>query len=437
MRKLTFAIVGYGDRGAIYANGDHWYSEDMKIVAVAESVPDRLAFAKEHHKLKDDVCFESAEEFLKRERMADIACICTQDQDHFAHAIAALEKGYHLLLEKPISISEELCNGIAQKAKECGRTVLVCHVLRYSPFYTTVRDIIRSGKLGEVISLDQIENVGFFHIAHSFVRGKWRNVQTAAPMILAKSCHDMDIIYWLLGKKPERLTSFGSLRHFRAEHAPKGAAARCLDCPVRGDCPYDAVWIYLEGDPKHSFKTAGNSGWPVQVLTDHPSEETIIRALREGPFGRCVYRCDNDVVDHQVVNMEFSEGTTATFSMVGFTAETDRTIKIMGTKGELVGSMDQNSITVTRFKHAPEHINVDISDVKGGEHSGSDYKMMKAIVAHYKEYPLGADGYLASSSHELPEVDPPVCVIDDTLVSHRACFAAEYSRLHGGEAVTL
>lgn len=437
MRKVKVAVCGYGNRGGIYAQGQEWFPQQMEVVAVADAIPKRREKAKRIHCLQDSMLFDSAESLFALPRMADVAFIATQDQFHYNHAIAALEQGYHLLLEKPIGITEAECRGIYEKAKSVNRTVLVCHVLRYSPFYTTIKNIIQTGALGEIISIDQIENVGYFHIAHSYVRGSWRNTQIAAPMILAKSCHDMDVIAWLLGKKPRRLSSFGSLRHFKPEFAPAGSSHRCLDCAVRHGCPYDAVHLYLEGDPLRSFRTGGNTGWPVKVITDNPTDENVVEALREGPYGRCVYQCDNNVVDHQVVNLEYDEGTTATFSMVGFTAESDRTIQIMGTKGQLNGAMEHNTITLSVFKEEPVEIKVDVSDVKGGGHAGSDYRTVKSVLAHYIDYPVGEDGFLTTSDKELPEIDPPVCTIEHTMFSHMACFAAEYSRLHGGQAVEL
>lgn len=437
VRKIKVAVCGYGNRGAIYAQGHEWFAEQMEVVAVADAIPARLEKAKQFHKLPDDRLFSNAEALFQKPRMADVAFIATQDQLHYRHALAALRQGYHLLLEKPIGITEAECRGIYEAAKKADRTVLVCHVLRYSPFYTTVKKILKTGVLGEVVSIDQIENVGYFHIAHSYVRGSWRNTATAAPMILAKSCHDMDVLAWLLDKKPERLTSFGSLRHFKPDFAPQGAAERCLDCAVRKECPYDAVHLYLEGDPQRSFRTAGNTGWPVKVITDEPTDCNVVQALREGPYGRCVYRCDNNVVDHQVVNLEYAEGTTATFSMVGFTAESDRTIQIMGTKGQLNGAMEHNTITLSVFKKEPVEIKVDVSDVQGGGHAGSDYRTVKAVLAHYRDYPVGEDGFLTATNQAVPEIDPPVCTIADTMFSHMACFAAEYSRLHGGQVMEL
>lgn len=436
MRTLTVAVCGYGNRGSIYATGESWFGSAMKVVAAADIRPERLALAKERHHLPDDRLFASGEEMLQKPRMADLMVISTQDQQHCAHAIAALEQGYHLLLEKPISTTLENCLAIAKKAKEVHRTVLVCHVLRYSPLYTKLREMIREGKVGDVYAVDQIENVGYYHMAHSFVRGNWHSKEESAPMILAKSCHDLDILPWLVGKKVKRLSSFGHLSHFTSEHAPAGSAERCLDCAVRMNCPYDAVHLYYEGNPEFSIKTAHNTGWPVNVLCTEPTEEKVLDALRFGPYGQCAYRCHNDVVDHQTVNLECEDDVTITFSMVAFTDRCTRTIQIMGTRGQINADMDNDYVTYRPFKGEPVQVPLDTAGIQGGSHGGSDYRMMEALLDHFAQYPE-ANGFLDAGDVLVPEVDPPVCVIDDTLRSHIACFAAEDSRLEHGKLMEL
>lgn len=436
MRTLTVAICGYGNRGSVYASGEGWFAGNMKVVAAADIRPERLALAKARHGLPEDQLFASGEELLQKPRLADLMVISTQDQQHCAHALAALEKGYHLLLEKPISTTLADCEAIAQKAKEVHRTVLVCHVLRYSPMYTKLRALIREGAVGEVYAIDQIENVGYYHMAHSFVRGNWHSKEESAPMILAKSCHDLDILPWLVGKRIERLSSFGHLSHFTPEHAPGGSAERCLDCAVRMQCPYDAVHLYYEGNPEFSIKTAHHTGWPVDVLCTDPTEEKVLNALRFGPYGQCVYRCHNDVVDHQTVQMECEGGVTITFSMIAFTDRCTRTIQIMGTRGQLNADLEDDFVTYAPFKGTPQKIQLETDDIQGGSHGGSDYRMLEALLAHFAQYPE-EDGFLAAGDVFVPEVDPPVCVIDDTLKSHVACFAAEESRLAGGKVQEL
>ena len=229
--------------------------------------------------------------------MDDCAFVCTLDDDHTESATKAMKLGYHLLLEKPMNNTEEECCAIVAAANETKRTLAVCHVLRYTPFYMTLKGLIDQRAVGEVTTINQIENVGYWHQAHSFVRGNWRTVRETSPMILQKSCHDMDIILWLMGKDCMRVQSFGSLGHFNEENTPGGAPQRCLDgCPHAGSCPYYVPKLYMD---------MNRTGWPVDVITTDLSEAGRRKALEEGPYGRCVYHCDNDVVDRQVVNLEF------------------------------------------------------------------------------------------------------------------------------------
>lgn len=214
-KKVTVAIAGLGARGLeTYAKATRLFSEDVQIVAVADPISERVQAAATEYHVPPEYCFESAEKMLEHDRLADVLFICTQDRQHAGHAIPALKKGYHLLLEKPISPFLEDCRAIAQTAREYGRQVVVCHVLRYTPFYQKIKEIIQSGKIGEVIAIQATENVAYWHQAHSFVRGNWRNSDISSPMILQKSCHDMDILLWLAGKSCEKVSSFGSLTHF-------------------------------------------------------------------------------------------------------------------------------------------------------------------------------------------------------------------------------
>jgi len=279
---------------------------------------------------------------------------------------------------------------------------VVCHVLRYTPFYTTLKRLIDEGKIGEVTTINQIENVGYWHQAHSFVRGNWRSVRETSPMILQKSCHDMDIILWLMGKDCKRVHSFGSLRHFNADNAPEGAPERCLDgCPHAGKCPYYAPKLYMD---------MNKTGWPVDVITTDLSEEGRRKALEEGPYGRCVYRCDNDVVDRQVVNMEFEGGAVATFTMTGLSADFCRQIKIFGTEGQIEANMGTKQIVLHRFWEEKQTIPLDEVAGSGGGHGGGDFGLMREFLQILR------DGGVSRSGAEV------------SLQSHLICFAAERSR---------
>ena len=326
--------------------------------------------------------FASWQELLAQPRMADCAFVCTMDDDHIGPAIRAMELGYHVLLEKPMSNTEAECRQIVDAANRTGRTLAVCHVLRYTPFYMTLKNLIDQGRIGEVTTINQIENVGYWHQAHSFVRGNWRTVRETSPMLLQKSCHDMDIILWLMGKDCRRVQSFGSLRHFTPEHAPQGAPERCLDgCPHAQSCPYYAPRLYMD---------MTRTGWPVDVITTDLSEAGRRKALEEGPYGRCVYHCDNDVVDRQVVNLEFEDGAVATFTMTGFSADFSRQLKIFGTRGQIFADMGTGEIVLHPF--GSEKRLVPLEEGNGSGHGGGDHGENNRFPVILVAYGISADG---------------------------------------------
>jgi predicted dehydrogenase len=295
-------------------------------------------------------------------------------------------------------------------AKRYGRHLSICHVLRYTPFWSAIKRTIGEGRIGDVMSIQLNENVGFYHYAHSFVRGHWRNSEESSPMILAKSCHDMDILSWLMESPCRRVSSFGSLSYFRPEQAPEGATARCTDgCLAEESCPYSATRFYLGEDGR---------GWAAHFTKD-TSQEGILKALRDGPYGRCVYRCDNNVVDHQVVNLEFEGGATATFSMCGFTHDVSRSVQVMGTKGEIRGYMESGKITVYNFL-SREETEIRIHRTTSG-HGGGDEAIVRGFLR------LIADGREGAS----------LTSAGASVQSHMMAFAAEESRLNHGAPVTL
>jgi len=415
MREITVAIAGLGSRGRdAYARFIEEQPGKVKVTAAADLSDARLSEAAATFGIPAENCFQTADEMLKADKLADLMFVCTPDDNHYDTAIKALKKGYHLLLEKPVATSEAHCIEIARVAKECDRHVLVCHVLRYSPFYAKVKEVIASGKIGDVVTINALEAVGYYHQAHSFVRGKWRDAAESSPMILAKCCHDLDILIWLMDARIKSLSSYGSLFYFKAENAPEGAAERCLDgCSAKEHCPYDAEKIYITGEL--AGIRYGHTSWPVDVLARPVTEENIRKALETGPYGRCVFKCDNDVVDHQVVNMEFEGGMTAHLTMSGFTPEIYRTIEVMGTRGMIEGDMRTNIVKTTVFGHPPEEENMSV--VIGGQagHGGGDARMFDDLL----ELVSGGGGAALTS-------------IDNSIESHLASFAAERSRLNGG-----
>lgn len=406
MKKISLALIGAGDRGmhsyAPYAlNKPH----EVEFVAVAE--PDdkkREAFRKQYG-IKEENCFTDYKGLLESPKLADGILICNQDRMHLEPAMMALEKGYHVMLEKPMSVDPAECIQIGDCAEKYNKILVICHVLRYTPFFSTIKELIDRGAIGKLISIQHNENVGYWHQAHSYVRGNWRKAEESSPMILAKSCHDMDIILWLAGSDCTRLSSFGSLTHFKEENAPVGAPERCLQgCPSEKECPYYAPKIYL------TDKTA----WPTSVISSDLSIEGRLKALQNGPYGRCVYHCDNDVVDHQVVNMEFENGVTAAFTMCAFTNEMSRTLKLMGTKGEIRAHMEKNQIEVIEFG-ASKKVTIDLNigvDIHG--HGGGDERLMSDFISLIREDNING---LTSAKNSVQ--------------SHLMAFAAEKSRVEG------
>lgn len=421
-KQLKVAIAGLGNRGKdVYAAAAKSFPDKMKIVAIADIDPAKVAETAREYQVPEEACFASAEDMLAQDKLADVMVIATQDRQHVKHAIPALRKGYHLLMEKPISPVPEECGRLVKAAKEYDRQVVICHVLRYTPFYTKLKEIIDSGRIGEIVSVLSIENVGWWHQAHSFVRGNWRNSDTTSPMILQKCCHDMDILLWLTGKTCESVSSFGDTYLFRQERAPEGTAERCMDgCRVKGECPFDAEQIYMEHE-KYGF-CRGNREWPLNVLTLEPTEESMREALRSGPYGRCVYHCDNNVVDHQVVNLKMTDGSTISHTMCGFTSEISRYAKFMGTRGEIIADMAENIIRVTRFGEETEVIDISrLADDFSG-HGGGDKRLVEDFLDMIIEG-RKPDGRTAS--------------VENSVESHYCALAAEESRLRGGAVVEL
>lgn len=410
MTKITAVLIGAGDRGAkAYAPYAIEYPHEFEIVAVADPNMERLEKVAMQHKLSVDQTFETWEDLLKGEKKADVAIICTLDRFHFKPTIAALKAGYHVLLEKPMSPDPAECIEMEKVAREENRLLTICHVLRYTDFWANIKKVIAEGKIGDVVSVQLNENVEVMHMSHSFVRGNWNNKEKSSPMILQKSCHDMDILSYIIDKPCLRVSSYGSLMHFKESNAPKGAPLRCLDgCPAEDECIFHAGRYYL-GEGK---------GWARKFTEDY-TKEGIIHALQTTPYGKCVYQSDNNVVDHQVVNMEFEGGITATFSMCGFTREQTRMVQIMGTKGEIRGNMENNSISIYDFLTKHETI-IQFSTPVGG-HGGGDIAIMKSFLREVKNY---TDGTSLSSATV-------------SLRSHLMAFAAEESRLQNGKSIEI
>ena len=406
---VKLLIVGAGSRGGGFAGYAAKYPDQAVVVGVAEPREFYRSRLAEAHRIPEANVFDDWQPAADRERFADAAVIATPDAVHAGPAVALANKGYHMLLEKPMATSEEDCRRIAAAAIDNGIIFAVGHVLRYTAYTRRLKSLVDSGSVGKVACIQHLEPVGYWHQAHSFVRGNWGNEGRSSFMLLAKSCHDLDCLRYIMGVRCLRVSSFGSLYHFRKEHKPEGAADRCLDCPVEPDCPYSAKKIYL------GLVAEGRTGWPVAVLTPDVTVEGVTEALRTGPYGRCVYECDNDVVDHQVVNMEFEGGRTATFTMTAFTQAGRRKTRIFGTRGQIEG--DGREIRVFDFlTDQTRSIDTQASDasILGG-HGGGDYRLMSSFISAV----AGNDpGMILSGAAE-------------TLETHLMVFAAERARREG------
>ena len=407
METKRLVVFGLGARGTIYANFAKTYPEKFELVAIIENAPDRIEKAKKEYSAK---VFADYKDFLAEKIPADIVAVATQDEDHKEHAIEVMKAGYDLLLEKPIANNLEDCLAIYNASKEYNRKVIICHVLRYTPFYSTVKKIIDSGKLGEVITIHASESVGYYHQAHSFVRGPWRNKAQSSPMILAKCCHDMDIIRYLMGEECVSVSSYGDLYYFNKDHAPEGATEYCSACPNK-DCVYKAQTIYLSeyGRPFSAYFT-----------TKEQTDENVLADLKGSQYDKCVFQNDNDVVDHQVTIMQFANGKTACHTMTAFSRLIYRDLKVHGTKAELVGVIEDNEFEIRYFGGGVEKIAVGISMATVGGHAGGDFFMMNSI---YKDL----NGEKADG----------VTYLDVSIESHLMSFGAEDSRLSAGQPVLI
>ena len=417
MSKLKAILIGAGNRGTAYTNIMHQGIGDFEVVAVAEPIEEKRNFIAEKHGISEDMCFTSWEPMLEKEKFADVALVCTLDRDHFAPAMAAIEKGYNLLLEKPIAPTPEECMAIKNAAIKKGVKILVCHVLRYTTLFGKLKELIDSGLVGDIVSIEHDECVGNVHQSHSFVRGNWGNSDKSSPMLLQKSCHDMDILQWMIGKKCTKIHSFGSLTYFTRKNAPADAPDYCIDgCPHADTCYYNAVKLYYNDK---------NNSWFRTVATGNPSptDEDVEKALRTTQFGKCVFKCDNNVVDHQVVNMEFEDGVLANFNMCAFNKACRHT-RIMGTKGELSANADSKVIDFFDFA-TREVIEIDTQAKTSGStlvsgHGGGDSGIIISLGEYLRD---------ECSAEGLSE-------ISISADNHMIVFAAEHSR-HTGTVVNV
>ncbi|MFX1477135.1 MAG: Gfo/Idh/MocA family protein [Promethearchaeota archaeon] len=457
---LTALLMGAGNRGmTTYGEYSLIHPDKLKIIAIAEPIKFRRENFAKLHGIPADNCYESWEQLLEKPKFADICIISTQDQMHIEPTLMALEKNYDILLEKPMAHTLEGCAKIVKKAEETGRILGIAHVLRYTGFFYTIHRVIQTGELGEIINISHRENVSWYHMAHSFVRGNWGNTKQSSPMILAKCCHDLDLLFWLVGSYPKSISSFGSLKHFRKENSPVNAPEFCIEgCPIEDTCLYYAPRIYVDIIPiahelmksniklykilanlrlKHQKLLKGLShiikplrtlidyrDWPVEPLysgrveemSEDYSKKTKLNILKSSPYGRCVYHCDNDVVDHQVVNIEFKDGITANLTMHGFSEREGRTLRIDGTKATLIGLFHSSGEKITLYDHLSGTEKVIYSQKfspQAAGHGGGDFLFITAYL----------NSIIDRSKFDL------LTSAKESLESHLMAFAADEARL--------
>lgn len=406
MDTIDTIIVGAGGRGNAYGNFAIAYPNEMRVVGIAEPDPVRRERFVSQHDIAPNMVFPDWESLLDSdEKKAATIINCTMDRLHFESTMKMLDLGYNVLLEKPMTPVLEENLRLVRKAEDTGQLLQICHVLRYTPFWQALREVARSGTLGRIISVTHRENLAYTHMAHSFVRGNWRSAATSGPMILSKCCHDFDVLRWILQKQVVHLQSFGSMTHFRPEYAPEGATLRCTDgCPAAKTCKYEATKIYAR---------AGH-GWPLNAVSWVPTSEARLDALHTGWYGRCVYHCDNDVVDHQTVNMELDDGATVTLVMNGQGDEECRTMRWDGTEATLHGKFSARGDEMRIHHHLSgevEEVRVIARDESG--HGGGDYGIVRSFLNTLKGQP-----------------DDSVTSARESLESHLLAFAAEESRLN-------
>ena len=411
---VTAVIVGAGHRAVTYAAYSEHRPDRLRIVGVADPSELRRREAAERFGVPETHRFASVEELVARPRFADAAINGTMDHLHVPTSVPLLDAGYHLLLEKPFATGRDEVRTLVEAAARGGGQVMVCHVLRYTPFYRAIKERVAAGDIGDLVSVQTVEHVSYHHMAVGFVRGKWRRrADTGSSMLLAKCCHDLDLIVWMkAGARPVAVSSFGSRSYFRAENAPPGAGTRCLvDCKIEPDCLYSARKHYLDHPDRWSFYV-----WSGLEDVGSPTDEDRVELLKTSDYGRCVWRMDNDVVDRQAVAMEFDDGTTATHNMVGGTARPSRSIHLVGTIGEIQGVFEDQSFVVRHIdpgtEYSEERVDTDVSgDMQGafGGHGGGDMRLVEDFVSLVQGRPRS----ISCTS------------LDDSISSHLVGFAAD------------
>ena len=418
---VTAAIVGAGHRSMIYAAYAKEHPDELKIVAVAEPNGETRRLCAEEYDIPPEMQFSTAEELSKVPRLADAVINGTMDRDHVATAVPLLKRGYDMILEKPFACSREELRLLAGTAEQYGSKILICHVLRYSAFYAAIKEVVSGGRIGEIIAMHTSEDVSYHHFATSYVRGKWANKEVSGTTsLLAKCCHDIDIITWIMApEEPDYVMSSGALRYFVPENAPEDSAQRCTDCRYEDTCPLSAKRIYIDMPHKWDFYV-----WP---NIHDASEKDRYEDLKTNPYGRCAFKCGNNVNDRQSVVIRFKNGAVATHSLTANTAYSKRIIRIVGTKGEIEGVFEDQKFTVSIIDPTAENDHTEtVYDLSGDasafvNHGGGDYGIVRDFVKCVRS----------------EETSQSCTALENSLTGHLAVFAADESNDNGGIPVPV
>lgn len=431
-KPVTAVIVGAGHRAFVYSELAKTNPDLLKIVGVADPNPVRRKKAMEYFGFSEDMCFDSAQALAEKGRLADAVINGTMDEQHLETAIPLLNAGYDMLLEKPFAVCEEDMRQIVDCAKKNNSKVMICHVLRYTPFYYAIKERIVNGEIGDIINIQMTEHVSYHHLSTSYIRGKWANSDKChTTMLLAKCCHDIDLMMWFMSEtKPVSISSFGSKFQFKPENAPENAGTICMkDCPLVDECVYSTKRLYIDHPDRWSFYV-----WDALEGIENPTIDDKIALMKTyNPYARCIYKCDNNVVDHQSVLVNFASGATGTHNMVGGSAEPRRNIHIIGTKGEIFGNFEESKFTVLKINPSPDAHNeecdveeIDLrvtGDMVGayGGHGGGDERLAEDFVKFIR----GEQPSLACTS------------IFDSVAGHLCVYLADKSRENGGMPVEV
>lgn len=427
-KPVTAIIVGAGHRSLVYSQLAVSNPEQLRIVGVADPNPVRRKKCMERFGFGEDMCFESAAALTEKGKLADAIINGTMDEVHIETSVPLLNIGYDMLLEKPFAVNETEMRQLTDCVKKNHNRVMICHVLRYTPFYYGIKERVVKGEIGDIINIQTSEHVSYHHLSTSYIRGKWANSDKChTSMLLAKCCHDLDIMMWMMAETtPSRVCSFGSKYQFKPENAPEGAGTRCLtDCPLVDTCNFSAKRLYIDHPDRWSFYV-----WDQLEKIENPSIEDKIELLKgDSPYGRCIYKCDNNVVDHQSVLINFANGATGTHNMVGGASAPLRHIHIVGTKGEIYGNFEESKFFVSKIDPSPsahggecqiEEVDLNVSgDMVGayGGHGGGDER----LAADFVKFIRGEKPSLACTS------------IFDSIAGHLAVYLADASRENGGQ----